>query len=175
MFGGHGATRAPAARGSPVSTPKTNETARDRHRCADSPVGKHWGLCPGTLRTPFTRCGRRLDGNPLMRPLGNRVDGGSERSALPREGVLHTHRGVGDDRPFDDPFLFEFLKTFAEHAVCDVGNGIAQRGKPTPGPQEHKDNRTRPPATDQLTGSVKPRTEFRRMPDRIPRHARSIP
>ena len=74
-----------------------------------------------------------------------------------------TRTGVsGTTTPLHQPFFLELLQALAQHAIGDVGNGVAQRREPAGLLQQQKDDRAGPAAADQLAGVVKPRAQRRR-------------
>src|SRR6185436_754741 len=95
-----------------------------------------------------------------------RVDGRAEGPALLGQRIFHPDRRVRDDRSLEDAFLLELLKAIAEHAIGDVGDGIAQRGEPAPRLEQHEDDRAGPAAADQLAGAVEAGAELRGMDGR---------
>ena len=53
--------------------------------------------------------------------------------------------------------LLELLQALAQHAIGDVGNGVAQRREPAGLLQQQEDDGAGPAAADQLAGVVEPR------------------
>src|ERR1700751_1272445 len=102
-----------------------------------------------------------LDFDPFLRPAGDRVDRRRERPALFGQRVFDTDRRLRDDRALDDPFLLELLQPLAEHAVGDLGDGVAQHREATARFQQHVDDRPGPAAADQLAGAVEAQAELR--------------
>jgi len=98
---------------------------------------------------------------PLVCPVGNRIDRAPERAPFPGQRVFDPNRHVGDDRALDDPFLLEFLETIAQHAVGDVGDGVAQRREAALRLEQAEDDGAGPAAADELAGAMEARAQFR--------------
>src|SRR5436309_1868333 len=107
--------------------------------------------------------GGPIELDPLVSPVRDRLDRRAERAPLFRQRVFHPNRRLGNDRPLDDPFLFELLEALAEHAVGDIGNGVAQRREAAARPEQDEDDGAGPPAADELAGTVKAGAERRRV------------
>lgn len=105
---------------------------------------------------------------PVVGPVGDGVEGLDQGLSLRREGVLHAHGCFRDDRPLHDPFGFQLAQAVAEHAVGDVGDGVAQGGEAAARLQEKKDDRPGPPPPDELDGLVEARAELRAVFDVLP-------
>jgi hypothetical protein len=86
----------------------------------------------------------------MVRPLGDGVDRPGQRSSLLRQRVFHADGRVRDDRPFDNPLLFELLKPFAEHPIGDRGDRLPQHGEPAARLEQHEDDGPGPSPADEL-------------------------
>jgi len=81
-------------------------------------------------------------------------------AALLRQLIFHADRGFRDDEPFDNPFRFQLSQPFREHPVTDVRDGRAELREAHPALNEELDDRARPPAADELDGTMKPLAEL---------------
>jgi hypothetical protein len=78
-----------------------------------------------------------------------------EGAALLRQLVFHAHRRLGHHEAIHDAFRFELPQAPGEHAIADVGNCDTQLGEPHPSVEEQLNDRTGPPAANQLDRSMK--------------------
>ena len=92
------------------------------------PAGR--GPATGASRLHGVGCPRPGRQRPVVGPGRDRVHHPGQGLALLRQLVLHPHRGLGDDRPGDDPLLLQLLESLAEHAIGDLGDGIPEGGEP---------------------------------------------
>ena len=77
--------------------------------------------------------------------------------------ILDAHGRLRNYRPLDDPFELELLQPVAEHAIGDLGNGVAQRSEPAPRLEQDENDRAGPAAADELARPVKSGAECGRM------------
>ena len=115
--------------------------------------------------------GWRLDHDVLLCPHRNGLDRRRKPAALHAERVLDANRRVGNDGPLDDALFLEFLKPLAQHPIRDVGDGVAQSGKPAAGAHQDVEDGAGPSPPDELAGVMKLPAELRRVRALISCHA----
>src|SRR5438034_1267611 len=118
----------------------TEESSSTTSRCFTSfPAGSRAAANAGGRIFFFGRLvSRRVDLDPFVSPLGNRVDRRRQSPAFLRQRIFHANRCVGYDRALDDAFLFELLEALAQHAIGNVGNRVAKGGEAATRPGQNE-------------------------------------
>jgi len=98
---------------------------------------------------------RRGVRNPPLGPLSDFIQRALQGAPFLRQRVFHADRCVGHDDPLDDPFRLELAQALRQHAVADVGDGIAELGIPHASVEQQADDGAGPAAADQLDRMVK--------------------
>src|SRR5690348_4692321 len=128
-------------------------------RLSGNPIRRPAPIAARPARMVVARSARDRLVQPAVRPAQRGLDHAVQIAPLGREPVFDAHGCIGNHSARDDALRLQLFQPLREHAVADVGDGIAQLAKACQPLHQGADDRPGPAPADQFHGVVIVRAE----------------